>query len=147
MAALSDERSRLVEHVSELAPDPIFHIEPPEFDEIEEEPEEQRVAIRILVFQQIDYYVSLWVANTTTPADIISVEAAMLGNQIAYDAYEAEPQLPDDVLTVCIAPRWWEQAGKVPVVLSHNSVYGLPFVGVVPKECSLSDILGVPLII
>ena len=140
MAQFADASSRTVYHNAEMTPDPTFHIHPPDFLEIEEAAE-QRIAIRILVFQQTDYYVSLWVSTDATPNDITRrVAAAMLRDDVVFCVHESVPQLPDDVVTVCVSPAWWEKIDRVPIIFSHNCVAGLPFVGVVPRECSLTDI-------
>ena len=66
-ADIAADRMRTLEHNSAVAEPPVFACDPPPFVEIPEEGAAQRVAIRIMVFQQIDYYILRRASNRRLP--------------------------------------------------------------------------------
>ena len=84
---------------------------------------------------------TMWMDGGTTIEDVKRrVRAALVRNTDEFEVLEANPQLSDDVLTVCVFPTWWRSTGRVPIFFAHHDVDGLPFMGVVPAECSLGDL-------
>ena len=143
-ARFTDEaasRMWTVEHNSATAAPPVFETDAPAFVNIAEEDNVRQVAIRILVLQQVDHYVTLWADEETTITDVRRrVRATITQNAAQFAIQEAVPQLPDDVLTVCVFPSWWQEINRVPVIFAHLMPSGHPFMGVVPSQCSLGDL-------
>ena len=136
----AEERGRVLEHNFAIAEIPQYEHRPPDPLDVNDVAE-ARVAIRIMLMQQVDYYVSMWVHDATTADEVHRhVTNVMLQNVHEFRAHAAVPQLPDDVLTYVVVPAWWSVAGKVGIVFEHVATGGEPFLGVVPAECTLSDI-------
>ena len=145
--ALSDESARRVEHNAAIAPVPEYERAPPgpggdggvmAQDEVVRE---CRVAIRILMFQQMDKYATMWVSNDSTTEEIKDrVRRSMIQDQTAFTVCEAAPQLPDDVITVMVVPSWWSRMNKVGIIFDQIELGGEAFVAAVPAYCSLTDV-------
>ena len=143
MASMADERTRRVEHNSTMADPPNFTRPPPEPGEAQpmEVPTEMLTAIKVLTFQRADQYIAMWVSNDTTAADAeLRVSTDLYRNSLAVRIHPADPQLPDDVITMCVTPTWWEAANRVGVIFEHAANGGEPFLGVVPAVCCLTDV-------
>ena len=109
-----EARYRPLQHVSALSEVPDYFRVPPEPGEIfEEVPAEQMVAVKVLTLQQIDTYITMWVSTGTSVDDVKRrVSASLLTNPLALRIEEAKPKLPDDLLTVCLTPTWWDQVER-----------------------------------
>ena len=143
LAMHGDRRHEGLEH-NFVRPDvPQLQQIPPEpgGQEDDEFVDDFQVAIRILLYQQLDHYTTMWVGRQTTARDICDhVLWSSIQNSTGLQVVEAKPQLADDVVTVCVTPRWWQNTQRVGVVFDHLALGGRPFLGVVPECCTLSDV-------
>ena len=140
----------IVENSAPAAP-PQFEVPRPEFLEIEELEEfedfleedvrQQRAAVRLLLFQRADRYISLWVDVNTSVDDVrMGVAATALHASDDFVVVEATPQLPDDVITMAVFPSWWRAADRVCVIFNHQAADGAPFLGSIPSRARLGDV-------
>ena len=142
-AEVASGRQLLLEHTSALAEVPDFFSLPPEPGGAPDTdpPPEQVVAIRVMAFQQMDHYVQMWMTEETAAEDIQRrVATAMLHDYGVFRIYAADPQLPDDVVTVCVTPTWWEATNRVGIIFDQLESGGHPFMSVAPADCCLTDI-------
>ena len=117
------------------APPPNLEVPRPELLEIEEfedflekDTRQQRVAVRILLYQRADRYISLWVDENTSVDDVrLRVAATALNTNDKFIVLEATPKLPDDVISVAVFPAWWRVAERSCVSFNHRAAAGAPF--------------------
>ena len=136
-------RQLLLEHTSALAEVPDFHCLPPDPGGAPDQdpPPEQVVAIRAMAFQQMDHYLQMWMTEETAVEDIKRrVSTAMLHDYGVFRIHAADPQLPDDIVTVCVTPTWWEATNRVGIAFDQLESGGHPFLSLAPANCCLSDI-------
>ena len=121
-----------------LLPDPVDVVN---VDDAFEEPDEQRIAIRVLTYQQEDHYMTMWLSPDSTADDMVRrVTAAMTGTPGEFAVHPADPQLADDVVTFSAVPAWWRFSGRTDVIFDQLEIGGNPFLALLPAEPTLADV-------
>ena len=147
LAAAADETTRRVEHDASLALDPDFTRPPPEPGDgadvagFSEDIRECRVAIRVMLFQQINQFATMWVNTETEPGELIKrIQRSIVQDEDAFSVIAAAPQLSDDIITVMVVPKWWSRMEKVGIIFDQTELGGAAFAGAVPCSSTLTDI-------
>ena len=143
MAAFPDDRGRLVEHN-------FATVDPPNYCHAPPEPgggaglgaeEAFEAAIRVMIFQQVDFYTTCRIPIDATAESICNhVASNIIQRPQEFRVTEAKPQLADDVITLCVSPAWWVLTDRAGVIFDHLKLGGQPFIGVVPTTCTLGDL-------
>ena len=102
----------------------------------------QRLGIRVFLLQRTDHYLLHWTVPGSSPGDILEhIAREVLNEEGDFALHEVCPQLPDDVLTVCVYPAWWANTSFVPAVIDASIVNGTPFMVRLPTRSGARDLL------
>ena len=103
---------------------------------------EWRLPVRVLHYQRIQFFDTLWVALQEDIAEVM-VRAEILlkpaGNFFRIDAPHVQPS--GDCLTLLCFPAWWPEHGITPFVLGEHDRPGEPFLQLIRASDSLDDVL------
>ena len=110
------------------------------FEDPEEPVEQQSVPVRVFTFQRADHYLCTWITPGMRSAEALrDISNIVLEDAGEFAVVAVQPQLPDDVLSTLVFPTWWRLTPDVPVVFDCSATWTRPFMGKVPRNCSLDD--------